>query len=167
MSKAICKLCHTEFSYKPSSSTGQYCNWDCYNEARRTVLYQEFQQRMLRARQAWINQQIAARGRYEPFTEGEKSTRYRDVRQGAMLWYKMTRGCVDCGITDPRVLDFDHVNGEKKFVLKHGKGKPLPELLVEVQKCEVVCANCHRLRTQARMNGSTTFDKLGLKALFR
>ena len=79
-----------------------------------------------------------------------------------MLWYKMNHPCEDCGCADPRVLDFDHVRGEKAFNLQRGKQKPLSDILAEIQKCDVVCANCHRLRTQARINGngSTTYAAL-------
>lgn len=58
--------------------------------------------------------------------------------------------CIDCGETDPVVLDFDHV-GTKSFEI--GQSLPYrnwPTILAEIEQCEVVCANCHRRRTATR-----------------
>ena len=108
-------------------------------------------------------------GQYSNLTGAERTKRNRQRKQGAMLWYKMAHGCVDCGISDPRVLDFDHAQGEKEFNLKDVKSKPLVEILTEIEKCDVVCANCHRIRTQERIDskdsGSTTFTTFGLKRM--
>lgn len=69
--------------------------------------------------------------------------------------YKTKKGCADCGITDARVLDFDHLR-DKKFNISYGRGYfSWEKLLIEIEKCEVVCANCHRIRTfLRRLNGS-------------
>ena len=50
-----------------------------------------------------------------------------------------------------RVMDFDHVRGEKVAnVSSIWSRKSWEAVLEEVAKCEVVCANCHRLRTWSR-----------------
>lgn len=65
--------------------------------------------------------------------------------------------CRDCGETyPPYVMDWDHVRGMKKFNLgalcRQWKYKSTKRLvLIEVKKCELVCANCHRERTQQRL----------------
>src|SRR5690349_12006022 len=57
--------------------------------------------------------------------------------------------CMDCGkFYPPYVMDFDHVRGEKKFDLSRLSGKAVT--LKEITKCELVCANCHRIRTHLR-----------------
>ena len=61
--------------------------------------------------------------------------------------------CADCGGKfDPVVMDFDHVRGEKLFNISVGvgTGQGIRKILAEIEKCEVVCANCHRLRTEER-----------------
>ena len=67
------------------------------------------------------------------------------------LWeYKSRHPCVDCGETDPRVLQFDHVKGEKDeslTVLAYGRKAPIEALTVEIAKCVVRCANCHIRKT--------------------
>ena len=58
--------------------------------------------------------------------------------------------CVDCGETDPIVLEFDHLR-DKKFSISAGiQGRRWQDVLDEIAKCEVVCANCHRRRTAKR-----------------
>ena len=61
--------------------------------------------------------------------------------------------CADCGgVFDPVCMDFDHRPGEMKRanVSYLVKQKSLDAVLAEVAKCDVVCANCHRIRTKRR-----------------
>jgi hypothetical protein len=60
--------------------------------------------------------------------------------------------CVDCKQSFPSyVMDFDHLK-DKKFCLAACVAKyPSDEqIMLEVAKCDVVCANCHRIRTHKR-----------------
>jgi hypothetical protein len=58
--------------------------------------------------------------------------------------------CVDCGEKDPIVLEFDYLR-DKKFSISEGvQGRRWQDVLDEIAKCEVVCANCHRRRTAKR-----------------
>jgi hypothetical protein len=72
-----------------------------------------------------------------------------------LLAYFAIHPCADCGENDPVVLEFDHLDGESKsFDIGHS----LPyrnwrSIVDEIEKCEVVCANCHRRRT-ANRNGT-------------
>ncbi|KKM26834.1 hypothetical protein LCGC14_1580840 [marine sediment metagenome] len=61
--------------------------------------------------------------------------------------------CVDCGYDKHlAALEFDHVRGEKDcdiaIMLTSGAG--WEALVAEANKCDLVCANCHRVRTSAR-----------------
>lgn len=57
-------------------------------------------------------------------------------------------GCVDCGLFDLCVLDFDHVAGKTSNVIEMARsGCSVVRLRAEIAKCEVRCANCHRRRT--------------------
>jgi len=65
---------------------------------------------------------------------------------------KVERGCADCGFNRwSEALDFDHVRGEKSFSIGvRLSSLSWGRLLAEIEKCEVVCANCHRHRTEKR-----------------
>lgn len=58
--------------------------------------------------------------------------------------------CVDCGEADPVVLDFDHRDPElKSFGISQMivSGYSAGAIQMEIDKCDVSSANCHRRRT--------------------
>lgn len=60
--------------------------------------------------------------------------------------------CTDCGNSYPYyVMDFDHL-GYKEFNVGNAvySNLPLKRVIEEITKCEVVCSNCHRIRTHER-----------------
>lgn len=62
--------------------------------------------------------------------------------------------CMDCGKTYPHyVMDFDHVRGKKSAnvadMVKNCVS--LSKLKLEIEKCDIVCSNCHRTRTWFRL----------------
>lgn len=67
----------------------------------------------------------------------------------AFLQAQKSRPCADCGGTfDPVCMDFDHRPGEVKlFGIAHGASRKLDKVIAEMAKCDLVCANCHRIRT--------------------
>jgi len=59
--------------------------------------------------------------------------------------------CADCGNRYPSyVMDFDHL-GDKKFNISNMTARGMAQLQAEIAKCEVVCSNCHRIRTHERL----------------
>lgn len=73
-------------------------------------------------------------------------------RHALIFEYLLEHPCVDCGETDPVVLDFDHLRdkvGNISSMLRHRWST----ILAEIEKCEVVRANCHR-RREANRRGS-------------
>ena len=67
--------------------------------------------------------------------------------------YKEFKGCGDCGATFPYyVLDFDHRDPHEKSYqpAKLAETGSWEKMLAEIAKCDVVCANCHRVRTHER-----------------
>ncbi len=61
--------------------------------------------------------------------------------------YKRSKGCECCGLRDPRVLDLHHANGlEKRLAVSQMLYRSSWEtVLTEIEKCSVLCANCHRI----------------------
>lgn len=59
--------------------------------------------------------------------------------------------CMDCGLVNPIVMEFDHRPDEvKSFTIAANWQFSMDRLLKEIAKCDIVCANCHRLRTHNR-----------------
>lgn len=70
---------------------------------------------------------------------------------------KLVRGCDDCGWSEwARGLDWDHVRDEKiaSIATLIANGHPWSEIAAEMEKCDLTCANCHRIRTAKRRRGS-------------
>jgi hypothetical protein len=56
--------------------------------------------------------------------------------------------CCDCGIADPLVLEFDHIGLKRKNVMTMAwEGYAAETIQIEMNKCEIRCANCHRRKT--------------------
>lgn len=83
--------------------------------------------------------------------------RRRENRRGWIHEIKLAVGCCDCGYAEhAAALDFDHVRGPKKFTIARGSQFfSKAEVLAEIEKCDVVCANCHRVRTYMRAKGES------------
>ena len=66
--------------------------------------------------------------------------------------YLSSHPCVDCGQTDVRVLEFDHVRGNKSADMAKllTSAASWSIIQAEISKCEIRCANCHRIKTNER-----------------
>ena len=62
--------------------------------------------------------------------------------------------CVDCGESNPIVLDFDHVHGDKSHNISDmvNGSYAISSIKDEIRKCEIRCSNCHRKKTHERRN---------------
>jgi hypothetical protein len=70
-----------------------------------------------------------------------------------LLEYLSTHPCIDCGESDPVVLEFDHVNGDKtNNVAELTRYYGWDKVIKEIMKCVVRCANCHRRRTAKQLS---------------
>lgn len=74
---------------------------------------------------------------------------------------KSNTPCMDCKISYPYyVMDFDHVRGRKqKNVSELISTLSKKKIDLEIAKCEIVCSNCHRIRTHLRK----TAKRIGTK----
>ena len=65
--------------------------------------------------------------------------------------------CTDCKNTfPPEAMDFDHIEDNKEYsIAKLVSSNSMTKALLEIAKCELVCANCHRIRTKKRYAGLT------------
>lgn len=91
----------------------------------------------------------ANRKRYIDMAQVRK-TAVVNERARYLVDFFLSHPCVDCGESDPLVLEFDHVC-EKTFGISQGlRDRNWMSVLDEMAKCDVVCANCHRRRTAHR-----------------
>jgi diphthamide synthase (EF-2-diphthine--ammonia ligase) len=85
----------------------------------------------------------------------KRSERREKVKRKMMDFYKI-HPCVDCGEADPRVLDFDHLNNKiYNISTLISKEYCWETILDEASKCEIRCANCHRIKTAVQQNHYT------------
>lgn len=89
---------------------------------------------------------------------GNRRNKEAYLRNKQKVWkYLETHPCVDCGQADFRVLEFDHIEDNKEANIadllrsKH-RWEPIQE---EIDKCEVRCANCHRIRGYEQFGWAT------------
>jgi len=95
---------------------------------------------------AWADLSQDQRWHYRNVEHNTERTLAR--RQRLRAWVnerKRERGCVSCGVSDPRSLDFHHTDQKRRSVgelVTYGHGRE--SLRAEIENCEVRCANCHR-----------------------
>lgn len=69
-----------------------------------------------------------------------------------ICYLKEQTPCADCDRYYPAVcMDFDHTADDKLGNVSNMRTWSRATLMTEIDKCEIVCACCHRLRTQARL----------------
>ena len=109
--------------------------------------------------QSWCRECFATYGReyYRKNREAQKARLLRNAatkradNQRRMIEYLRAHPCVDCGQTDIIVLQFDHLANKERDVANMLTGSwSWSAIEKEIAKCEVRCANCHRLRTALR-----------------
>ena len=84
-----------------------------------------------------------------------KKTKAAEVKKKAVDF--LGGKCVDCGIEGHLVIyDFDHINPKQKSFKISGKAiYRWREIKKELNKCQLRCANCHRLRHYMLENGDS------------
>lgn len=94
---------------------------------------------------------------------GARKKQQKKRLQAAVARYLKRHPCVDCGVGDLRVLDFDHRPGERKRdavmrLVALGFGESV--VMAEIAKCDVRCRNCHAIVTYERMGRNWRSDAM-------
>ena len=82
-----------------------------------------------------------------------RKLKHRQPLQDWVWYYLKDHPCVDCGETNPIVLEFDHLSDKVASVSELIRSTTKLETIIdEITKCEVRCANCHAIVTAQRHN---------------
>lgn len=66
-----------------------------------------------------------------------------EAKRNFIVNLKAQVGC-KCGEYNPIVLDFHHMKNDKKIRMANAHRHKWEIILNEIQRCEILCANCHR-----------------------
>lgn len=141
MHTAICNSCkveksHEEFSWKDKKSAKR--NTRC-----RQCIAEYFAQHYQKNKFTYISR--------------AKKTNlvYRARNQEKLYDFLRDKSCIDCGFSDVRALDFDHKNPNDKKTDVSAMVRSAfswDTIMEEINKCEIRCANCHRIKTAEQQN---------------
>lgn len=98
----------------------------------------------------WSQKRTDRNERYRESNRLSAARRYAQRRK--WLSQQKDRPCMDCGGRFlPCQMEFDHRDAsDKRFIIGPSLHRSIRALLEEIAKCDLVCANCHRLRTLRR-----------------
>ena len=80
---------------------------------------------------------------------------YKARNRELIIEYLLKNPCIVCGEKDIIVLDFDHRNPKEKshnVSMMINSGHSWETIQQEIEKCDVLCANCHRRKTAKQFN---------------
>lgn len=171
-----CPSCNTEFY--PTNAKGIYCSKPCRMEhkfgipkdipngykwcsgGRHVVSIDEFGKKGSGLQPLCKDcQSVSMKKWYTGNKEEHKknvaknNVRYRSENREKIYDILVTSGCADCSDNDIRFLEFDHREGENKRAnISEMLNSSWPTIQKEIDKCDVVCVKCHKLRTYARLD---------------
>ncbi len=138
-----CKHCEKELGNVHKNK--EYCSSLCMNKARylRSGVRSTKEQRV-----KWYKNRCLKKGYIEKLRK-QANIRNKEIKT-FLANYKISIGCKDCGYNKHHsALDFDHIKGKKNLNVCFAKS--ITQAKQEIKKCEVVCSNCHRIRTYNRL----------------
>ena len=147
MKTNICLMCGQEFIPNKYHPQQKFCSTKCkqeyykrYCSDRNRKYYYSNRERLIEAR----------RRRYSKNRkrEIERIKQYREKVKQFLINYKKNKKCERCGNDDFRVLEFHHRDpAEKDIKISSAikRGWSISRILKEIEKCQILCANCHRI----------------------
>lgn len=80
-----------------------------------------------------------------------RQARRRD-NHAKMIEFLSQQQCADCGFSHILVLEFDHLKDKRANISRMLCTYPWATILLEIEKCDIVCRNCHAIRTHQRQD---------------
>lgn len=110
-----------------------------------------------RSKRCKVCQNIFSKRHYELNSENYTKYRHKYIERNKRFIYNYLKNhpCIDCGETNPILLEFDHKNPNTK---SFGVGQAIKSRISiskiekEIEKCDVRCVRCHRLKTAKEGN---------------
>jgi hypothetical protein len=128
-----CKICKKEFF------ACRVNNIYCSNPCRRRAGYENFKNKNKNELEILAKKKLVT------------SRKHRGSLRRFIIALKLTAGCADCGYDQhPSALDFDHLFDKRREI---GSFSTIRSAVPEIEKCDIVCSNCHRIRTCNRKQG--------------
>ena len=95
------------------------------------------------------------RKKYKTSIQGKQTIKAHYVSRRKWLNKLKNSPCLDCKNSfPPECMDFDHTRGKKLFEVTAVAKRAKENILLEIEKCDLVCANCHRIRTHRRQQNN-------------
>ena len=137
----ICKFCKKEFLKRDKQ---QFCSAECSNQSRASLDYSDCSTTKEKRAKYWRNY-YNEKGK---IAHKKRTREYEKATTQKLHEYKKTLKCSVCGENHPATLDFHHNSPEEKegnvSQLNSKKGWSFARILTEIEKCTVLCSNCHR-----------------------
>lgn len=100
----------------------------------------------------YLDKEKQKQAQHESYLRNKSKVRERSSqrKRGLQIWfqeYKRDLKCSKCPENHPACLDFHHKNPDEKeyeVCFMASKGSSKEQILKEIAKCDVLCANCHR-----------------------
>ena len=141
----VCTVCHiekndTEFYFKNKAADKRHTQCkECYSHKRALFTVEHYKK---------YGDAYRERAR-------TRKTKVKRERQEQIVECLRDKECESCGFGDIRALDFDHIDPTaKRFGIARAitNGYSWLEIEKEIEKCRILCANCHRIRTAEQYN---------------
>jgi hypothetical protein len=159
-----CEVCGKEFEYtRIGAKKRRYCSQRCNSNGWRKrnpekAKEHERKQELKRKGINRYNSEVHKKWYERKKTDDEWLERQRETARNLyykiqifLREYKMSQGCIDCGYNEHHAaLQFDHIADDKEINVCNAKSIEMAQK--EIKKCEVVCANCHFIRTWNRLH---------------
>ena len=94
----------------------------------------------------------------------ESTNRARQRKREFVYAYLLAHECIVCGESDPVVLQFDHIEpktkSERISKMIFSSSYKLEDIKKEINKCQILCANCHARKTAKDFNWYSGLDHI-------
>lgn len=131
MNTKVCTDCKLELSLDQFSKNRQ--KKDVLNYRCKTCQKTYFKQHYQNNKQYYIDKAAEQNQKFLEVIEQTKQDRLKN-------------GCSICGLYHPAILDFHHLDpNNKDFTIAKSRTKSKEKFLRELDKCIVLCSNCHRI----------------------